>query len=83
MRANPRGAGQLPVMRSPMPMATISWHSRSISNPPPLTAGRTPDGRATLTFPRRLSADALTCIVEVSSDGEVEGPYHQPHRPGL
>ena len=33
-----------------------------------MAAGRTPDGRATLTFPRRLSADDLTCIVEVSSD---------------
>ena len=31
-------------------------------------AGRTPDGRATLTFPRRLSADDLTYAVEVSTD---------------
>ena len=31
-------------------------------------AGRTPDGRATLTFPRRLSADDLACAVEVSTD---------------
>ena len=31
-------------------------------------AGRTADGRATLTFPRRLSADDLACTVEVSAD---------------
>ena len=33
-----------------------------------MIAGRTLDGRATLTFPRRLSADDLSCIVEVSGD---------------
>ncbi len=42
--------------------------SDSIPNGPPLTAGRTLDGRATLSFPRRLSADDLTCTVEVSTD---------------
>ena len=42
--------------------------SDSIAGAPPLTAGRTLDGRATLTFPRRLSADDLACAVEVSSD---------------
>ena len=42
--------------------------SDSVSNPPPLTAGRTPDGRATITFPRRLGADDLTYAVEVSGD---------------
>ena len=33
-----------------------------------MIAGRTADGRATLTFPRRLSADDLTYTVEVSTD---------------
>jgi hypothetical protein len=33
-----------------------------------IVAGRTADGRATLTFPRRLGADDLTLIVEVSPD---------------
>ena len=32
-----------------------------------IVVGRTLDGRATLTFPRRLSADDLTYVVEVSS----------------
>jgi hypothetical protein len=35
-----------------------------------LVAGRTADGRATLTFPRRLSADDLTYVVEASTDLE-------------
>ena len=38
------------------------------SGPGVTTAGRTLDGRATLTFPRRLSADDLTYLVEVSPD---------------
>ena len=38
------------------------------SGPPALTAGLTSDQRATLTFPRRLSADDLTYIVEVSTN---------------
>ena len=33
-----------------------------------IVAGRAVDGRATLTFPRRLSADDLTYVVEVSAD---------------
>ena len=33
-----------------------------------MIAGRTADGRATLTFPRRLSADDIVCAVEVSPD---------------
>ncbi len=33
-----------------------------------LQAGHTPDGRQTLTFPRRLSVDRLRYVVEVSSD---------------
>ena len=31
-------------------------------------AGRTADGRQTLSFPRRLSVDSLRYIVEVSTD---------------
>ncbi len=38
------------------------------SGPSSLIAGRTADGRATLAFPRRLSADDLTYLVEVSPD---------------
>ena len=38
------------------------------TGPGATTAGRTIDGRATLTFPRRLSADDLTYVVEVSAD---------------
>jgi hypothetical protein len=35
---------------------------------PNLVAGHTPDGRQTLTFPRRLSVDGLQYVVEVSPD---------------
>ena len=38
------------------------------STPAPTTIGRTADGRATLTFTRRLSADDIGYSVEVSSD---------------
>ncbi len=38
------------------------------SGPGALIAGRTIDNRATLTFPRRLSADDIACAVEVSTD---------------
>jgi hypothetical protein len=39
-----------------------------IPNAQPLAGGRVADGRATLTFPRRLSADDLAYTVEVSTD---------------
>jgi len=42
--------------------------SDSIPNAIPLTVGRTADGRATITFPRRLGADDITLQMEVSND---------------
>ncbi len=43
-------------------------------NVSPLTAGRTADGRQTLTFTHRLAADDLALIVEVSTDLAVWEP---------
>ncbi|HET6408869.1 MAG TPA: hypothetical protein VFG14_13370, partial [Chthoniobacteraceae bacterium] len=42
--------------------------SDTIPTVQPLVAGRTSDGRATITFPRRLSADDLTYVVEASTN---------------
>jgi hypothetical protein len=42
--------------------------SDAIPTVQPLVAGRTGDGRATITFPRRLSADDLGYVVEVSTN---------------
>jgi hypothetical protein len=42
--------------------------SDNARNASPLAAARTPDGKLTLTFPRRLSADDLSYIVEASGD---------------
>ena len=42
--------------------------TNSAAGPGATTPGRTLDGRATLTFPRRLSADDLTYVVEVSAN---------------
>lgn len=42
--------------------------TNAASGRPGIVVGRSVDGRATLTFPRRLSADDVTYAVEVSSD---------------
>ena len=80
LHGNPGTSDSIPFAGSPLadadadglPALIEHFLATSDTNPESgistVIPGRTADGRTTLTFPRRLSADDLVCAVEVSTD---------------